>query len=52
MVVGLRWRLHWTETLCTVQLAGEWRSVPSVQNNVGIFNIPGVASTMAGLSRP
>ena len=37
MVVGLRWRLHWTETLCTVQLAGKWRSVPSVQNNVGIF---------------
>ena len=33
------------------QLAGEWQPGPSVQNNVAIFNIPGVASTMAGIAR-
>ena len=33
------------------QLAGEWQPSPSVQNNVAIFNIPGVASTMAGITR-
>jgi hypothetical protein len=33
------------------QLAGEWQPSPSVQNNVAIFNIPGVASTMAGIAR-
>ena len=38
-------------TSCTVR---SWRRVaaqPSVQNNVAIFNIPGVASTMAGIAR-
>src|SRR6516162_5319204 len=33
------------------QLVGEWQPNPSVQNNVAIFNIPGVASTMAGIAR-
>ena len=33
------------------QLAGEWQPGPSVQNNVAIFNIPGVASTVAGIAR-
>ena len=33
------------------QLAGEWQPGPSVQNNVAVFNIPGVASTVAGIAR-
>jgi hypothetical protein len=33
------------------QLAGEWQPSPSVQNNVAIFNIPGIASTLAGIAR-
>ena len=33
------------------QLVGEWQPSPSVQNNVAILNIPGVASTMAGIAR-
>ena len=33
------------------QLVGEWQPSPSVQNNVAIFNIPVVASTMAGIAR-
>jgi hypothetical protein len=33
------------------QLAGEWQPAPAVQNNVAIFNLPGVASTIAGIAR-
>jgi hypothetical protein len=33
------------------QLAGEWQPTPAVQNNVAIFNMPGVASTIAGIAR-
>lgn len=33
------------------QLAGEWTSGPAVQNNIAIFNIPGVAATVAGIAR-
>jgi hypothetical protein len=33
------------------QLVGEWQPGPSIQNNVAIFNIPGVASAVAGIAR-
>lgn len=33
------------------QLAGEWQPTPTLQNNVAIFNLPGVASTIAGIAR-
>src|ERR1700739_848100 len=33
------------------QLAGEWRPTTAVQNNLTIFNMPGVASTIAGIAR-
>jgi hypothetical protein len=33
------------------QLAGEWQATPTIQNNVAIFNLPGVASTIAGIAR-
>jgi hypothetical protein len=32
-------------------LAGEWQPGPSVQTNIAIFNIPGVAATVAGIAR-
>jgi len=33
------------------QLAGEWQPGPIVQNNVAIFDVPGVASTLTGIAR-
>jgi hypothetical protein len=33
------------------QLAGEWQPGPTVQNNVAIFNLPGMAATIAGIAR-
>jgi hypothetical protein len=32
-------------------LAGEWQPGPSGQTNIAIFNIPGVAATVAGIAR-
>ena len=32
-------------------LAGEWQPGPAVQNNIAIFNVPGVAATVAGIAR-
>jgi hypothetical protein len=32
-------------------LAGEWQPGPSVQTNIAIFNVPGVAATVAGIAR-
>ena len=33
------------------QLAGEWQPGPTVQNNVAIFDVPGVASALTGIAR-
>jgi hypothetical protein len=33
------------------QIAGEWQPGPNVQNNVAIFNIPGMPTMIAGIAR-
>jgi hypothetical protein len=32
-------------------LAGEWQPGPNVHTNIAIFNVPGVAATVAGIAR-